>query len=57
MKDSNVTEGDLLSNKMEIDLSMLRLLMLHWIAREIYNTNVVTIDQAGMTRRVAKLKE
>jgi hypothetical protein len=57
MKDSNVTEGDLLSNKVEIDLNMLRPLMLHWIAGEIYSTNVVTIDQGGTARRVAKLKE
>jgi hypothetical protein len=57
MKYSNVTEGDLLSNKMEIDLNMLRPLMLHWIAREIYGTDVVTIYQGGMARWVAKLKE
>jgi hypothetical protein len=57
MKDSNVTEGDLLSNKVEIDLNMLRPLMLHWIAGEIYSTDVVTIDQGGTARRVAKLKE
>jgi hypothetical protein len=43
MKYSNMTEGDLLSNKMEIDLNVLRPLMLHWIAGEIYGINVVTI--------------
>jgi hypothetical protein len=43
MKYSNMTEGDLLSNKMEIDLNMLRPPMLHWIAGEIYGTDVVTI--------------
>jgi hypothetical protein len=57
MKDSNMTEGNLLSNKVEIDLNMLRPLMLHWIAGEIYSTDVVTIDQGGKARRVAKLKE
>jgi hypothetical protein len=34
MKNLNVTEGDLLSNKIEIDLNMLRPLMLHRIAGE-----------------------
>jgi hypothetical protein len=57
MKYSNMTEGDLLSNKMEIDLNMLRPLMLHWIAGEIYDTDVVTIYQGGTTKWVAKLKE
>jgi hypothetical protein len=44
MKNSNVTEGNLLSNKIDVDLNMLRPLMLHWIAGEIYSTNVVIID-------------
>jgi hypothetical protein len=50
MKYSNMTEGDLLSNKMKIDLNMLRPLMLHWIAREIYGTDVVIIYQGGTVR-------
>ena len=57
MKNPNVTEGDLLSNKMEIDLNMLRPLMLYRITGEIYNTDVVTVDQGSTTRWVAKLKK
>ena len=44
MKNPSVSEGDLLSDKVEIDLNMLHPLMLHWIAGEIYSTDVVTID-------------
>jgi hypothetical protein len=50
MKNSNVTEGNLLSNKMEVDLNMLRPLMLHRIAGEIDSTDVVTIDQSSTVR-------
>jgi hypothetical protein len=50
MKNSNVTEGNLLSNKMEVDLNMLHPLMLHRIAREIDSTDVVTIDQSSTVR-------
>jgi hypothetical protein len=57
MKNPNMTKGDLLSNKMEIDLNVLRPLMLHWITGEVYSTDVVTVDQGGTARRVAKLKE
>jgi hypothetical protein len=57
MKNPNMTKGDLLSNKMEIDLNVLRPLMLHWITGEVYSTDVVTIDQGGTARQVAKLKE
>jgi hypothetical protein len=47
MKNLNVTEGDLHSNQMEIDLNMLRPLMLYKIAGEVYSTDVVTVDQGG----------
>jgi len=57
MKNPNMTKGDLFSNKMEIDLNVLRPLMLHWITGEVYSTDVVTVDQGGTARRVAKLKE
>jgi hypothetical protein len=50
MKNSNVTKGNLLSNKMEVDLNMLRPLMLHRIAGEIDGTEVIAIDQSS-TRR------
>lgn len=45
MKNPSVTEGDLFSNKIKIDLNMFRPLMLHWIARETYSTYVVTDSQ------------
>ena len=57
MENSNVTEGDLLSNEVEIDLNMFCPLMLHRVAREIYSTNVVTVDQSGTARRVLKLEK
>jgi hypothetical protein len=57
MENSNVTEGDLLSNKMEIDLNVLCLLMLHGIAGEVHSTDVITVDQGGTTRGVLELKE
>jgi hypothetical protein len=50
VKNPNVTEGDLLLSKMEINLNMLSSLMLHWVAGEIYNTDIIAIDQGGTTR-------
>jgi hypothetical protein len=57
MKNSNVTEGNLFSNKMEVDLNMLRPLMLHRIIGEIDITDVVAINQSSTARRVLELKE
>jgi hypothetical protein len=44
MKDPNMTEGDPLSNKIEINLNMRRSLMLHRVAGEIHNTDIITVD-------------
>ena len=55
MKYPNVTEGDLLPDQVKINLNMLCPLMLHRIAREVNSTDVITIDQGGTMRRVAKL--
>jgi len=57
MKNSNVTKGNLLSNKTEVDLNMLRPLMLHRIAGEVDSTDVVAIDQSSTARRALKFKE
>jgi hypothetical protein len=57
MKDPSMAECNFLSNKVEIDLYMLRLLMLHWMAREIHCTDVITIDQSGSARRAVKLEQ
>jgi hypothetical protein len=57
VKNPNMTEGDLLSNKIEININMLHSLMLHWVVREIYNIDIVAIDQGGTTKGVAKLKK
>ena len=52
-----MTEGDPLPNKVEINLKMLRSLMLHRVAGEIHSTDIITVDQGGTTKWVAKLKE
>jgi hypothetical protein len=57
MKDLNLAKGDLLPNKMEINLIVLRALMLEWVGGEINNTNVVVVDQRGTVSWVAKLNE
>jgi len=57
MEYPNMTEGDPLTNKMEINLNMLCPLMLYGVAGEVNSTNVITINQSGTARRVAKLHE
>jgi hypothetical protein len=57
MQYSELAEGDPLPNKVEINLNVLCALMLDWVAGEIYSTDVVTVDQGGTARWVAKFKK
>ena len=57
MQYSNSTGRNALTDEVKIDLNMFCPLMLHRIVGEIYNTNVVTIDQSGTARRVLKLEK
>jgi hypothetical protein len=55
MQNPNLTEGDTLPNKVEINLNMLCALMLDRISGEVGNTDVVAINQGGTAKVVAKL--
>jgi hypothetical protein len=44
MEDADLADGDLLSNKVEINLHMLGVLMLNGVGGEIDNVDVVTVD-------------
>ena len=55
MENPNLTEGDTLLNKVEINLNVLRALMLDHIGGEVDSTDVIAINQGGMTKMVAKL--
>lgn len=54
MEYPNIYNGDTLTNKVEINLYTLCLLMLNWIGGQIGNTHVVTIDQCDMAERMTK---
>ena len=47
VKNPNITNGDPFTNEVEINLNMLRPLMLHRVAGEIHNTNIVTVDRVA----------
>ncbi|KAJ0779314.1 hypothetical protein HanPI659440_Chr06g0225101 [Helianthus annuus] len=51
MKNSNVTHADLITNKMNVDLYMLRALMLHRIIRQVNSGDIITIDNGCLTKR------
>jgi hypothetical protein len=57
VQDADFTEGDSLSDEVQIDLNMLGSLMLNWVGGGINGTDIITIDHCSATKRAAKLYE
>jgi hypothetical protein len=55
MKDTDITNGDTLTYEVEINLNMLRLLMLKWIRQKVDSTNIITIHQSVAGQWVVEL--
>jgi hypothetical protein len=49
MKDAHMTNDDLLSDKMQINLGVLCLLMVNRICGEVDSTNIITIHKGDVT--------
>jgi hypothetical protein len=47
MEDADLTNGNLLSNKMKINLHMLRALMLNGVGGEVHGADVVTVYESA----------
>jgi hypothetical protein len=54
MKNMNITQGNLLGDKMNVELDILRAAMMNRIDGEIYRTNVVTIYNCSTINRSMK---
>jgi hypothetical protein len=55
MKNSNITDGDAFPHEVNIDLDMLRALMLNGVSGEIHGVDVVAVDQHPPCERVVEL--
>jgi hypothetical protein len=55
MKDADLIDVNLLSNKMEINLHMLGALMLNGVGGEVHDVNVVVVDKSAPRRRALEL--
>jgi hypothetical protein len=57
MEDADLADGDLLSNKVEINLHMLDALMLNEVGEEVDDADVVTVDQRALRQQTLELME
>jgi hypothetical protein len=57
MEDADLTDGNLLSDEMEINLHMLRALMLNGVGGEVHGADVVTVDESATRWRSLELMQ
>jgi hypothetical protein len=55
IEDADLTDGNLLSDKMMINLHMLGALMLNRVGGEVHGTDIVTVDKCAPRRRGLEL--
>jgi hypothetical protein len=57
MEDAELTDGNLLSDKMKINLHMLGALMLNGVGGEVHGADIVAVDKCAPRRRGLELVE
>jgi hypothetical protein len=57
MEDADLTDGNLLSDKMKINLHMLRALMLNGVGGEVHDADVVAVDESAVRWRSLELMQ
>jgi hypothetical protein len=57
MEDTDLTDGNLLSDKMKINLHMLGAFMLNGVGGEVHGTDIVTVDKCALRRWGLELVE
>jgi hypothetical protein len=57
MKDTDLADGNILSDKMKINLHMLDALMLNGVGGEVHSADVVTVDNGAPRRQGLELME
>jgi hypothetical protein len=57
MEDADLTDGNLLSNKMKINLHMLGALVLNGVGGEVHGADIVAVDKCASRRRSLELVE
>jgi hypothetical protein len=57
MEDADLTDDNLLSDKMKINVHMLGVLMLNEVGEEVHGADIVTVDKCAPRRRGLELVE
>ena len=57
MKDPNIADSDPVANEVQVDLHMLRPLVLNRVGGEVHGADVVAVDERALGKRAVKLSQ
>jgi len=57
MEDPNIADSDPVANEVQVDLHMLRPLMLDGVGGEVHGADVVAVDERGLGERAMELRQ
>jgi len=57
MEDPNIADSDPVANEVQVDLHMLRPLMLDGVGGEVHGADVVAVDERALGERAVKLRQ
>ena len=57
MEDPNIADSDSVANEVQVDLHMLRPLMLNGVGGEVHGADVVAVDERALGERAMELRQ
>ena len=57
MENPNITDGNPVTHEVQVDLHVLRPLMLDGVGGEIHGTDVVAVDECALGERAVELRQ
>ena len=57
MENPNISDSNQVTNKVQVDLHMLRPLMLNRVCGEVHGADVVAVDESALDERAVKLSQ
>ena len=57
MEDPNIADGDPVAHEVQVDLHVLRPLMLNGVGGEVHGADVVAVDERGLGERAMELRQ
>ena len=57
MEYPNIADGDPVAHEVEVDLHVLRPLMLNGVGGEVHSADVVAVDERALGERAVKLRQ